>query len=46
MGTRGHSDYLAAGSTALANLARIVTGRPVSWTKGARQGRRNVGEGG
>ncbi|MEV4374132.1 alpha/beta hydrolase [Nonomuraea sp. NPDC049637] len=45
-GRGGHSDYLAAGSTALANLARIVTGSPVSWTKGTSQDTTNVGEGG
>ncbi|MER6580234.1 alpha/beta hydrolase [Nonomuraea sp. NPDC001023] len=45
-GRGGHSDYLAAGSTALANLARIVIGSPVSWTKGTSQDTTNVGEGG
>ncbi|MEV4392754.1 hypothetical protein [Nonomuraea sp. NPDC049607] len=29
-----------------ANLARIVTGSPISWTKGASRDVRNMGEGG
>ncbi|MFI6928486.1 alpha/beta hydrolase [Nonomuraea spiralis] len=44
-GGGGHSDYLASGSTALANIARIVAGLPLSWTKGASLDRRIVGEG-